>query len=196
LAVEPYRGVFPGSSPLKPAEAASAKFLDFYAVSGFGIAKYRLVERGKRMSLRRSHEVELFNGFVKAGEYKELEKAFENWVRAYAASCIFGCAASLGAAADIEAVAGLARGARRMGDIFYKSGLAIYIEPHSRSSVVVEAVAAVSAVDEFRALLMAVLEASNGLHWAYMGRLLRSKPSAYIDLFLPRLSAAGLPKHN
>lgn len=187
LVVEPYRGVRAASAHLEPASFGAAKFLEFYLVSGFGVHKFKLVvEQSGRAKLRRSYEVELFNGFIKSGQYKELERAFENFVRAYAGSCILGCAASLGLAIDPSNLFDLSAGMRKIDGLYHEPGIALYVEERSRSSAVLEVVASTAVVYKFRRILMRAFEESEGLHWAYMGRLVRSRPSIYIDVFLPR----------
>lgn len=186
LAVEPYRGVRRADSPAAPFRLDRAEMFEFYVVDGFGLSRYRIVVRRGKASMRRLHEIDLFTGFVKAGEYKPLEKAFENYVRDYVSSCIFGCLASL-AFAGLPDAERFAAGLARRDKIYYAPGLALYIESRGRSSAIVEIAASTPRSNVFRDIVMRMFEEARGLHWAYMGRLTVSTPSLFLDVFMPRV---------
>jgi hypothetical protein len=192
LVLEPYRGVSRRNAPARPFSDSAVEFFDFYVVGGFGLGGYRMVVRGGRASLRRIHEIGLFNGFVKSGEYRAVEKAFENYVREYASSCIFGCLASM-ALAGLSEVPLPKAALERRGRIYYAPGLAVYVESRGRSSAVVEIAASAQRADEFREMAVGLFREAYGVHWAYMGRLLALSPSMLLDVFLsnPRRAVAG-----
>ncbi|AEA13270.1 hypothetical protein TUZN_1810 [Thermoproteus uzoniensis 768-20] len=192
LVVEPYKGVSRRAVPASPFSNGEAEFLDFYIVGGFGLSRYRILVRNGRASLRRIHDVDLFNGFVKSGEYRVVEKAFENYVREYASGCVFGCLASM-ALAGVSGIP-LPDGAfERRGKIYHAPGLAVYVDTRGRSNTIVEIAASAQKAEDFREITTGLFKEAYGVHWAYMGRLLALSPSMLLDLFLssPRRAVVG-----
>lgn len=186
LVVEPYRGVRRVDKPASPYRLDGSEMFEFYVVDGFGLNRYRIVIKDGKASLRRLHEIDLFTGFVKAGEYRPVERAFENYVRGYVSSCVFGCIASL-AFAGLPDAERFAAGFARKNGIYYAPGLALYIESKGRSSAVVEVAASTPKSDVFKHLVMDMFEAARGLHWAYMGKLTVLSPSLFLDVFMTKI---------
>lgn len=185
LVVEPYMGVRRADKPASPYKLDGSEVFEFYMVDGFSLKRYRVVVRDNKASLRRLHEIDLFAGFVKVGEYKPVEKAFENYVRGYISSCVFGCLASLALAGLLDAEK-FAAGLARKNGVYYAPGLALYIENKGRSSAVIEVAASTPKSDIFRRIVMDVFEEARGIHWAYMGKLIASSPSLFLDVFMPK----------
>lgn len=189
LVVKPYEGVLQAKDSLEPYGTAGREieFIDFYMIDGLGISRYRLVNKGGRVSQRRLVEIDLFQGFVKSGLYGEVERAFENYLRGYSSTCIFGCLASLALAGFSENIYDIVRGMSKRGKIFYSPGVAIYLDVKGKVSAIVEIASPASHVELFRELVMEFFRESRGLHWAYMGRLAVSRPSLFLDIFMPRV---------
>ncbi|MEZ0249230.1 MAG: hypothetical protein ABWJ97_08130 [Thermoproteus sp.] len=193
LVVEPYRGTFVSRSQADFFKAPGGiEFTDFYVVDRLGLKRYRLLRRGDKASLRRIHEVDLFTGFVKSGAYRDVERAFENYVREYTSTCIFGCLASL-ALAGISKVDDITDGLESRGKIYYTSGLALYVDLKARSNAVVEVVASAPKADAFRRIVFRLFGEASGVHWAYMGKLTVLSPSLLLDLFMSRRHPQVLP---
>ncbi|MEL9990910.1 MAG: hypothetical protein QXP98_10090 [Thermoproteus sp.] len=186
LIVEPYRGTFLSRSQADFFKAPGGiEFVDFYVVDRFGLKRYRLLRRRDRASLRHIHEIDLFTGFIKSGVYRDVERAFENYVREYTSTCIFGCLASL-ALAGISKIDEITDGLESRGKIYHTSGLALYVDLKARSNAIVEVVASAPKVDAFRRIVFRLFEEASGVHWAYMGRLTVLSPSLLLDIFMSR----------
>lgn len=182
LEVLPYRGVARREEPVPMALLGGLRQVDFYASEGMSLKHYVVTLQGGKARLRAVDWVELFDGFVKEGEWAEVERAFENHLRQYVSSCVLGCVASLAAVGGRPPVDGM----ERRGELYLAPGLAVYIRQRSRHVTVVEAAAHVAASEAFRRVVWEAFRGARALHWAALGRLRAARPSLFLDVFLSR----------
>lgn len=183
LEVLPYRGVERREGPAPMAALGGMRQADFYAVDGMAFRHYVVTVQGRRVRLKAVEWVELFDGFVKEGEWREVEKAFENHLRQYISACLLGCVASLALVGGRPPVEGL----ERRGELYLAPGLAVHVRRRSRHVTVFEVVAHVAASEAFRSLVLDAFRGAEALHWAALGRLKVARPSLFLDVFLSRV---------
>lgn len=185
LVVRPYRGVFVSREPLTPARTYyGEEYIDFYTINRLNLSHY-YIYLNRKIKMKKTHDINLFNGFLKAGEYEELETAFENYVSMYIKRCFTACIMSANLIGDIFSFIKIFRNLKNVDGIYVGEGISIYVKSPWRHSIIVEISSSPSASELFKQMSSELFKIAHGVHWVYFGRSAFGR-SPLLDVFFPK----------